>query len=405
MDKLEEKEVVLRQLTNTGAITQEKSWERVYNLIKSNNLEEATLNMQGIEVEAPWKFNWFFKIMKETNVRFKFINRHSLVSQLRLMCVTDGYDPDRIVCVEVEVKRPLRPEEKNMIALGKSFVSKMTFEDNIVVLNLNGVFEQISDYKTVNAIRIGFEEFDNIQKSKDANYTGAEQYIVVCDTMNIDDSVIEMVAKYVVDSYEKNKNVAFDCREDVAKRLQLHIFNVQNEHIKPDDKRKFWETVPVGMVGVLTKYKQTVRVDKLGRMGDGEIIASNICVYRGHKHGENGTSINIRIYKIEKFYTQNHWFLDHDGEMLSGLDYRDIGILAEDVGFVDKFLGKRYHFCEPTDNGERYRVIETLTNGSKETDMYTLAERIDKVLSSWGEEYNKELLKDFIRKEKENSNG
>ena len=156
-----ENEVTLKQYINLGVISQEKSWQLVYDTVKKNHLEDAILDMKNIELENPCSFNWYMKLMRETNVKLKFTNKEGLAESLRIQSVLDGLNPNRIISISTPKPIVKTQYQRKIEATAKKYKEHITIDGSNVILDMNKLLCQITDISTITTIELAIDEWVN----------------------------------------------------------------------------------------------------------------------------------------------------------------------------------------------------------------------------------------------------
>ena len=398
-----DKEVMLSQIVGLGVISQEKSWEKVYNAVMENHLEDAVIDMKNIELENPWSFHWYGKLMHDTNVKLKFTNKESLAESLRMQAVMDGIDPNRIILISLPKKVVKTSYQKKVEASAKRYVERIEVDDSVVSLDLNNVLAQITDTGTIEAIQMAFEEW---LKNHEWNY---DYFVILCDKLVMDDSVIKAIAEFIVRFSRRQIEVNVDIKEEYGEKMMLMIKHIERGEVSLQDRLAFWKNLPVGRVGVLKKYKQTKRLDELGRMGDGEEISCRVAIFEGVSVVKGVVKLNFREFNESSFITEKQWFYE-DSESDEPFELESIQTEATvpEVGFDTEFYGTKYHFIriEHCNKDSFKEVVTGIVDDKAVVDSCNLAGRAKMVFDSWGIKYDsKELSKHVIIKRLNHVNG
>lgn len=383
-----ENEVTLKQYINLGVISQEKSWQLVYDTVKKNHLEDAILDMKNIELENPCSFNWYMKLMRETNVKLKFTNKEGLAESLRIQSVLDGLNPNRIISISTPKPIVKTQYQRKIEATAKKYKEHITIDGSNVILDMNKLLCQITDISTITTIELAIDEWVN---EHGWNYG---QFIIMCDALTLDESVInglsEMIVKFLK---EKNMHVVTDIKPEYNDKMTLMIQHFNKGDRSLQQKFNFWKNLPIGRVGVLKKYKDSRKLDSLGRKGDGQEISCRVAIYKGVQTIKGRTKLVFDEYTSDTFYTPDHWYYVHDSNQLSGLNtVRTCADVAE-VGFDSDFYGTTYNFVriEHCNNGTE-EVIPRMIGDTPEVFECNLAGKAGIVFDSWSIPYDKTEL-------------
>ena len=146
---------------------------------------------------------------------------------------------------------------------------------------------------------------------------------------------------------------------------------------------------------MLSIFKKTRSVNEFGQMNDGMPVISRVAIFKGFKKEYGSEAIlSFRSYKKGTFRTREDYCLMNDfNDDIYEMEYQDFNFKISEIGFADKFTGKRAHFNLPIqfdDSG--YLYLHSINNGSVSSNKYTLPEYAKYVFDSWGIEYNRDVL-------------
>lgn len=400
----------IREIYNVDIISQDKGWKKINNAVEEIG-EEVEIDFKGVKVITPWECDTFKQIIKNNNVHMKFTNEPDLVNRIRMMCLLEGSNEQRITNIEVEIPKEKSQEEKKIEMYGKGLIP--CFHNNIalqfdcdeswMVMNVKTKYSQLH-----NSTSLGYIEYAINYLVK---YKEKDKFILDIQGISILDDVLETLAEIIV-RMESNgiTLLAWTDNEDVKKTLQLSLHKVTNRIYTPKEKYKaLIKNIKPNTAGMLIKYKKSRAVDTFGRFGKGEVISSKIAIFRGLKKSETGGTplFIVETFNSHTFYTQQHWIAQHDNEMLDKLDSETVEITMNELGFGDLFLGTSYHFIEPIQQDKKesdYIVIDLDENGKNIKKLCTIPERMKLVFDDWGINYNKDKLDEAIKKTQEKLN-
>lgn len=388
----------LKEIYPVDIMSQSSSWEQLSECLKDIK-EDIQINFGGIDVISPWSYEPFIKIIKQPNIHLKFINRTDLVGKIKAVAVLNGGNPDRIINENVEKPKQKTAAEIKIEKNGELLVEKFKLSEE------DGCKQYVFD---------AYKEYSQIQVSTTVQFiakaiellvesTGIMEYYIDLDKLVISSAAMSSFADMIVKFETHGIVVKLNINdEDSVKlfRLSLHKastgvytiserFNTIHEHIKE------------GTVGILIKYKKSRALDEFGRYGKGEIISSQIAIYRGLVFINNTYHFKVDVYSSSRFYTKIHWISENDGESHPGLMKDELEIPLDEIGFMSYYLGSKYHFIEPIqqDKSETVSVIyDTTDEGMNISKKCTIPERMQVVFDDWGIEYDKEKLHEYIER-------
>ena len=397
------REISVRSIYNAGILSQSAGWKSIYENLEQLGIvgseEEVCIDFKGVSIIEPGKHDYFKMILKSHNIHMRFYNIESTVKQLKVMCILEGYNPDRISNINPVVAKKLTSQEKRVLSTADGLVDIMDLSsDGVLRIKASSGFSQMNDGTTIMAM----EEYINRMIKRGDRIVDV---IIELGSMIVHERVIEMMVDLKIrlrDNY--NIDMAFDVNSaKVFEKLNLYLHSMTN--IEYTDERKIKELRDMGVnaVGVLIKYKKSRAVDAFGRHGNGEIASSRVAILKEivtnvNLDGRKETFARFTTYSSSTLYTKNHWSIERDGEQLEELDTYDISVRIADLGITDKVIGSWYHFALPIQEREEDSIY--MYNGDSSGKVYstkmTLPERIKAVFDDFDVEYNKKGIDDAI---------
>lgn len=383
----------LKELYQVDTISQDKGWKKIREKIDEIH-EPFLIDFTGINIIDPWSSIEFKQIIKETQVHMRFTNNEELANRIKIMCIMDGSDPERVESVTVEKPREKTNEEKRIEKNGSNLLQYFDIADGKAVFTVSKKYSQIQNNLTIDYINYAISELNRTQEIKD--------FLIDLNNVNIIDSVTEAVANMMVQHSLNGVEVKVDItNEDAKKNIELHLHKVTNQtYDKAARFKAIKNSLTPDTCGILIKYKKSRALDEFGRHGKGEVVSSRIAIFRGFKQNGLDTPLMIvETYNNNYFYTKQHWAIDHDNELLDKLHVETVEIKMDEIGFADMFLGTQYHFMLPIQQTkeESEMVIEDIDeNGRNIRKKCTIPERMKIVFNDWGVKYNKEALEKSI---------
>ena len=429
MDKIK-----LKEIFTVDTLSQDKGWKKVRELI--GNIDKPTvINFSGINVIEPWQCSEFRQLLQNENLHFEFINNLVVVNKVKMACVLEGLDENRIINIEIAVPKPKTPEEIKTEKTGRSLIP--LFE---VTLNEDGEFEasfsvskkytQIQSSNTILYIDYAIRDIAKVQ--------GIKKFTLDFGDLVTLNNVLNILADIIV-SYEK-QGILIDVltnSTEMEKNLKLFIHILKNDKYSIEERYEIITEAledKLNMPGILIRYKKSKAVDDFGRHGHGEVVSSRICLienilidsdinnkeFRNNKYYEIVVDRGDGIMTLEKrkmpvlkvvsfdgnlFYPKLHWELSNEGDHLTSLGAKVEYIGMDEIGFCDEFLGSQYHFILPI---QRYKkeskaiIVDTDENGRNIKRMCTIPERMQLVFDDWNIPYHKETLEYAIEQSLKN---
>lgn len=446
------REIRVKDWCDIDNLTQDNSWGAIYNHIKNEvaPTEKVLLDFKGINVIEPWLLDTFGKILKLDNIYFRFTSSNkegltNFVNRIKMKCVIEGLLVDRIDAVYIEPVKVKTKAEIKIEKFGEQTIKDFEISENEAVINLYKIIDQFGSIDTVNYIIYAIKK---INKEK-----GIKRFIINTNRIFIQDNIIEMLAKTILD-FEENYGIELLVNTEIeatAKKLGLFIYTASNESYTFEKKLKAFSELPLNMAGMLVKYKTSRAIDEFGRHGKGQVVSNRIAIFRGlcirlgyseielikkvhevddgqilvtaivvDKRGNkkevkkwadlSNLAVCIDSYNNDTFVTHAEWETYHDGEMLDdkGNEVKELPKTRvveplDNVGLMNKFLGKKYHFIRAVQkdkSGNKFIITKINENGNCIREEVTIPERIKIVLEDWGEKASFELEKDIYESKK-----
>lgn len=442
--------VRVKDWCNIDNLTQDNSWMDIYEHIKSEVKpnEKVILDFKGISVIEPWTLDTFGKILKHDNIYFRFTssnkeNLTNFVNRIKMKCVIEGLLVDRIDAIYVEPVKVKTKAEIKVEKGGEDIIKQFVISENDAVFNISAYIDQFGSVDTVQSLIYAINKIHD-------NYE-INEFLIITKRMFIQDNIIELLAKAIIEFGDMGINLQVDTDiEATAKKLGLFVYTASNESFTTEKKIKAFAELPLNMAGMLVKYKNSRAVDEFGRNGKGQVVSNRIAIFRGLcvKQGFNTVDLVKKVHKIENgqvfadlivetpkgkkevqrwididllsvcidsyhndtFITHAEWESYHDGEMIdekgneiTELPKTRVIESINNVGLMNKFLGKRYHFLRAvqkskSDNKKIITKINEAGNCIREE--VTIPERIKIVLEDWGEKVSFELERDIYESKK-----
>lgn len=388
----------LKELYNVDTISQDKGWKKVMDAVESLG-EAVNIDFTGINVVDPWECPSFKQLIQKPEVGMKFTNSLQLVNKIKMMCILDSTDPDRIVNVEVEIPKEKTPEERKIEHNGKELIPQFKVEGDTAFFDATVRYSQMHSTNTLNSVDYAIRELIKTNNIK--------HVVIKIGKLSILDNVVDMLAEMIIDYEQMGIKMEVDLESPEAiKNLKLFMHKYTNAAYNTKGKIEAIEKfLAKNTAGMLIKYKKSRAVDDFGRHGKGEVVSSRIALFKGLEYSKktNGVVAKIQSFNDKYFYTKQQWMVEHDNEIPNDLHSETIEITMDELGYGDLFLGTSYHFIEPIqqDISENKNVIIDIDDNQRNVNKScTIPERIKVVFDDWGIEYNVEKLDEAIEKTK-----
>lgn len=384
---------------NINFIRQNESWEKITEYFKKYKITgEVLIDFEGVSFSSPWLLPSFIELVKMKNIHFKIYHDEDMYNTLTALFISEGEDPNRLSFVEAPKVVKMTNVEKKVQLNGERIVDKFSYNDGTYTIVVGEVYGKVSHYQTINFIEYAM----NILINKN----GAKSFLIDFKGMTLEDSVLDVIGDLTRRMGENNIEVSVDLESEAEYRyLALYevahtsISNKTRFNIVRDTVRKY-----PSMVGILTRYKHSEKLDEFGRQGKGESSVSRIAIFKGLTKNKEGIVVAVfQTFNTNYLYTRLHWYCDHGDEELEKLEYSRVEVTLPDLGFLNHFLGKKYHFSEISQGDISESISFTLRdNGHIKSVGVTIPERAKLVFDDWGVKYNKQQLDMRIKETLEN---
>lgn len=391
------KEIVVREVYKVDTISKDN--ENAWNVLTGIMDEEdgkVLFDFKGITLVEPWTNMAFRKFISNDRVYMRLYSSRKIAETIELACELGGMKKGRFVNIDVEVPVKITAEEKKILNIANKFQEHIIKDGGKAVFNIYEEMDQIGVVETVNYIKKAIELFlDNNQDVREFQLNTGK--------ISIQTSIIESILEMFNDINDTYGDVNLEITstdDDVNNKVKLYKNVMMNRTITKEEKyRIIKKELKYKMVGMLTRFKTSKSVDEFGRYGEGIPICCRVAIFEGIVDD----LVVFRTFHGNSFYTLTHWMLQNDGEKLRELHDSIVEIPIDELGITNKFIGSNYHFNMPIQRDKKdYDIIYDIDeNGKVLYNKVTIPERIQRVLDSWREEYNKEELMKAIEYTKE----
>ena len=399
------KEVVIKdEYAIRGVGAESKIYDTLCKRFKDID-EDVMLDFCGLNVTTPWLNPMFCELMVNERVHIRVSEDEACVRNIEVTLKLIGCK--NINRVENVYKSEIKvdPVKEKRIADFRERFAKTT---EVVGDKLNIRFRlsgltQVSSDDTIEILGDYIKEF--CSGDKNIKYVEFDSTGVI-----LGKSRITAVADMLNSSFFSDNGIVTserdDINSDVVEKIRAHRLVDASERLSVDKRISILKQYEIkeGTVVMLSIFKKTRGVNEFGQMDDGRPSISRVAIFRGYKKEYGSEAIlSFRSYKKNTFRTREDYCLDNDfNDDISEMEYQDFNFKVSEIGFMDKFTGKRAHFNYPIqfdDTGYLYGYVVG-DGGSIKTVKYNLPAYAKYVFDSWEIEYNKESL-DFCIKESE----
>ena len=372
---------------DTISKTNNKAWELVEAILNEKQVD-VLFDFKDIEVVEPWANEAFKKVLRNAHFHMKLYSSERTTRTIDRACILGNMQTGRFFNEDIIAPPKLSKEEKKIIDMATQLQEFFIEHNGTAVFEIHRRFDQIGSINTIEYIERAIVEYFNTTKVKN----------IILDTSNIyiQKNVIELLANVMGRAFSLGINLNIvSTDKDVMNKLGLYQHLATNRHYSNTDKYDMAKAlIPNKMVGMLAKYKKSKAVDEFGRQGEGVSVSCRVARFEGFVKQDGKICMKFTSYNGNTFFTREHWALEHDGEELESMESDTLVLQLEEVGLLDKFLGRKYHFLAPIQYEESdYTTLYSLDDEGKIIySNATVPMRIKMVLDGWGIEYDESSL-------------
>lgn len=366
----------------------DKAWTTILHSLEDTT-EETELDFEGITVTEPWNNDIFKKLLAKNFIHFKFYSFETGTHTVNLLCELTGFKGERATNVRIESPKVATKEELSIQRKAVMLQELISTEDKIGILDITAKYSQLCSTDTIDGLEVAFKA-ESLER-------GTTMFILSVGGLFIQQNIIEAIALMIGRLSEQGIDLTFmsDDRE-IMQKIGLYQCASHKKRLTTAQKLEFLQNnIDPLTVGMLSKYKRSRAKDPFGRFGKGEVLYCRVAVYVGMTGEGENTSLVFDTYNGNTFYTQQHWMMEHDGEMLDKLATERLVVSIEEVGVFDKYIGSSYHFIMPvqgaSDSGN-HRVYTADSEGNTIRRDLTVPEFIKAVFDDWDIKYNEAPL-------------
>ncbi len=374
-------------------IRQEESWAKIVQYFEERQIDEdVMLDFENVGFSNPWTLPSFIKLVKMKKLWFKIYHDEECYNTLTALFISEGEDTTRLIFVPAPKIVKLSNIEKKVKINGENLVKSFVKEGDTYCLKVADCYSAISHFQTIGFIEYAMNILIDTQKAK--------KFLLDFNNIELGETIIDSIGEVLNRAKENNVEVIVDLGTEEEYR-QLALYEVANTSISNAERFRIIKeayTKHPNMVGILTRYKHSDKLDKFGRQGKGESSVSRIAIFRGlRKNKDNVVVAVFQTFNINYFYTKFHWYCEHGEEELNKLEFSKVEVMLPELGFMNDFLGKRFHFSDIGQAFPEENVTFAMDNGGRITSVsLTIPERAKVVFDDWKVKYNEEQLNERI---------
>lgn len=389
-----------RSILNLDTISKgnNKPWDKLIAFMDEQPADmPLEFDFRGIEVIQPCSSDSFMKLIGDKRFHMTVYNSESTVKSVKLMCTLNGQDPDRIKNVKDEMPKVLTAEEKSVMRMAEQL--QPYFETNDAktscVLHVYRRFDQIGSPNTVKYIDAAIHKY--------IENTDIKEIKVYLQMMSVQPSVVDAMVKMIEDGNKEGIYITL-CSDDKETQDKLDMSqDLCKANYSISEKFQIMKSrLTMNRVGLLTRYRAGKAKDQFGRQGRGEVATVRVSLFRGFVNKDGRVLAKFRTFNSDYFYTRDHWYLEHDGEVINEPKCDDIYVGIDELGIYNDFIGTKYHFSTAVQYGKGGEVTmySTSDNGGVIGTVMTIPERAKAVFDDFNIKYDAESLESYIEETK-----
>ena len=388
--------VVKDEYSIRGVGVDSKIYDALCKRIKDFKDDEIVIDFCGLNVTTPWLNPMFCELMIDERVHIRVDANESFVRNvevaLKLIGCKNIHRVESVYRSEIKVDAA---KEKRINDFKERFSKSFILDGNKLCVKIKlSELTQITNEDTLNILGECVKEY--CVNNPSINKVEFDSTGVI-----LGKSIIASMANLLNSQLFIDKGIEADIVDDINKDLVEKVYAhrlIKAGEVLPIDKKisilKQYE-IKEGTVVMLSIFKKTRSVNEFGQMNDGVPVISRVAIFKGFKKEYGSEAIlSFRSYKKGTFRTREDICLMNDfNDDIYEMEYQDFNFKISEIGFADKFTGKRAHFNLPIqfdDSG--YLYLHSINNGSVSSNKYTLPEYAKYVFNSWGIEYNRDVL-------------
>lgn len=397
---------VRQALNGMNIMSQDKTWELLFSRIGdtiNDTSENFLLDFTGVSVSGATDFPNFKKLLRKTNVSMKFVNQDELMNSIKMLCILDSIPyTNRFENVNTPKVVEKTPAEIKMEKNGENILSKFEIDaiNNRATFVVANTFKQFYNNDTCTYVSYAI---DKLAKQ------GINKVLIDLKGVATNTVVLTEFCNICKKFSDIGVEVVFDVDDgDTARDFKLCMYKSQKDSFTPKKRaktineffKKYGETA-----GLLIKYEKSRTTDEFGRFGKGQVASCKVSVFKGLKKMDDRYFAAFETFKVSGFLTIAQYYSLYDGEVPNRIPSEMVCIDVADLGFIDDFLGPRYHFVLPIQrNSSETKKIPIAFNerGNNITKECTLPERIMYVFRDFEINCNIDLLKEAIAESEKN---
>jgi hypothetical protein len=380
-------------------------WTRMLQDVINSNEDKVVFDFKDVKLNQPWKNESFKIFITDKRVCMRLYNNEKIKKTIDALIVLSGNSIDgKVDNIEVIDSNVESIRSKNIKALTNKLVNQISYvkdKNGLDTLRFDvgkGV-TQIGSIDTVTAISEALNSYAKAYAGKlkkiELNLTG----------VMIQENCYKYLANLSIENDFKGKGIIYEeLDESYAKIKKLMKYRLLSETGSYTDIDKYnivKKDIAPGSVVMLHLFKETKATNEFGQMDDGKYTISRPAIFLGYKKDGNNIILSFRTYIKDTFYTRVGYYVEHDmEEEMEKLETKTYDIKLADIGYGEKFTGRRGHFHLPLQFDKADSINTYIYNFDTERYdeiSYTLPEYIKAVFDDHKVKYNEAQLNNCIQ--------
>lgn len=396
-----------KEIYNVDALSpsNDAGWKKILEAVDGEN-EEIVLDFKDMIVSDPWNNRFFLSIIRGKGKTIRFYDSDEMCNGVRVFSFMNNVE----VKIENIKSAPLKNKKEVVdTKLKAAYERKINalkkvcrVEDGVGYIQVYEAFENLGNVETV----------ESIGKVIPLVFEGVKVVRVELGHATIQENMFKLLMS-IVKEFEKDGVKVLINSDDVTNRSNLQVYRDMKFDLTREEKYeilkdKLFPNMPV----LVSTFKRSKSVDKVGREGEGKETALNPAVIKElvvseDREGNVGYKLIVDLYRAQNFMSKMSYGWDNDGAEHPGISKITQEIDVEDVGFLNEFVGRRRHIYAPihTDDKIGVEMYVNVGNGKVEKRRLLMAEGMKVVFDDFGVDYNRDFLESCIKATKEKMRG
>lgn len=328
---------------------------KVYYISKGNKIwtsllerlegdEPVLFDFRNVRIQEPWGDYEFRRFILDNRVYMKVYTAQEIKNTIEAMVRLSDSKPGRVINEDIVVKSVMTPRDIEVKKLEARINNVMNVEKDgkTIRFKMNKLFSQIGDYMTIDALKMAIKHYTE-------DHPEINEAIIDFGNAHIYQDVFHKLAEIDVELGVKGLKIELESEDDKSLGyISIERCIKDSKNMTDIEKMdRFNNLFKPGDVGILTVFKESKKLDFSGRMSDAEALYRRPAIFDGFERAAGSISLQFRSFPGKYFYTQNHYYLDNDGEILKDIPTTKHRYDISEIGLENVYVGARGHFNSP----------------------------------------------------------